>query len=116
MRSHLHSAALGGMWLLALLAAFTSARYLLVPPRLLLPNEVLALSRHHMWILVHTTGGIVAITAGLFQFVGRLRNTHPRMHRWMGYVCLGAVSLAGCVALGLSSDTPIRSFQRANSF
>ena len=80
MRSRLHTAALRVMWLLALLAAFTSARYFLVPPRLLLTNEILALSRHHMWILVHIAGGIVAITAGLFQFVGGLRDAHPRMH------------------------------------
>jgi len=106
MRSYLHSAALTLMWFLALVAALTSARYFLVPPRLLLPNEILALSRHHNWILVHIASGIVAITVGLFQFVGGLRDAHPQLHRSMGYVCLGAVFLGGCVALGLSSDTP----------
>jgi len=106
MRSYLHSAAMTVMWFLALVAALTSARYLLVPPRLLLPNEILALSRHHTWILVHIASGIVAITVGLFQFIHGLRDAHPRVHRAMGYVCLGAVFLSGCVALGLSSDTP----------
>ena len=106
MRSYLHSAALTLMSLLALVAALTSARYFLMPPRLLLPNEILALSRHHTWILAHIASGIVAITVGLFQFVGRLRDGHPWLHRSMGYVCLSAVFLGGCVALGLSSDTP----------
>jgi predicted membrane protein DUF2306 len=91
MRSYLPSAALTLMWFLALVAALNSARYFLTPPRLLLPNEILALSRHHTWILVHIASGIVAITVGLFQFVGRLRDTHPQLHRSMGYVCLSAV-------------------------
>jgi Predicted membrane protein (DUF2306) len=106
MRPYLHSAAITVMWILALIAALISARYFLVPPRLLLPNEILALSRNHAWILVHIASGIVAITVGLFQFIGKLREAHPRLHRSMGYVCLSAVFLGGCVALGLSSDTP----------
>lgn len=77
-----------------------------MPPRLLLLNEILALSRHHTWILVHIASGIVAITLGLFQFIGGLRDAYPRAHRAMGYVCLSAVFVAGGVALDLSSDTP----------
>ena len=95
------------MWFLALVAALTSVRYLLLPPRLLLPNEYLALSRHHVWMLVHIAGGIVAITVGLFQFVRGLRDAHPRVHRALGYVYLSAAFLAGLVALRLSSDTPV---------
>ncbi len=106
MRAYVHSAVLGLMWLLALAAAVTSARYFLVPPRFLLRNEVLALSRNHTWLLVHIGGGIVAITAGLFQFVARLRGAHPRLHRIIGYLCLSAVLVSGCAALGLSPDTP----------
>lgn len=95
------------MWFLALLAAFTSARYFLRPPALLLSNEIRALSRHHTWILVHIASGIVAITVGLFQFLRSLRDARPRLHRGMGYLYLSAVFLAGCVGLGLSSDTPV---------
>jgi len=107
MRSQLASVATTAMRFLALVAAFTSARYFFRPPPLLLPNEILALSRHHTWILVHIAAGIVAITVGLFQFVGSLRSAHPRLHRAMGYLYLSAVFLAGCVGLGLSSDTPV---------
>ena len=106
MRPYLHSAAMTVMWVLALVAALTSARYFLVPPRLLLPNEILALSRHHTWILVHIASGIAAITVGLFQFIGRLRDAHPRFHRSMGYVCLSAVFLAGFVACGFPQTLP----------
>ena len=47
------------------------------------------------------------MTLGLFQFVGGLRDAYPQAHRALGYVCLTAVFVAGCVALGLSSDTPV---------
>lgn len=93
------------MWLLALAAALTSARYFLAPSRLLSRTEILALSRHHLWSLLHIAGGAVAITVGLFQFVGWLRDTYPWMHRAIGYLYLSAVLLAGCTGLWLSPDT-----------
>jgi hypothetical protein len=74
---------------------------------LLLPNESLALSRHHLWTLLHIAGGTVAITVGLFQFVGSLRDAYPSVHRAMGYLYLSAVFLAGCRGLRLSPDTPV---------
>jgi predicted membrane protein DUF2306 len=95
------------MWFLALAAVLTSARYFLVPPRWLSRNEILALSRNHFWILLHIAGGIVAMSVGLFQFVGSLRRAYPGVHRGMGYLYLGAVFLAGCTGLLLSSDTPV---------
>ena len=107
MRRSFHSALMTAMWFLALAAALTSARYFLVPPRLLLPTEILALSRNHLWILLHVAGGIVAITLGLFQFVGSLRDAYPGVHRAMGYLYLSAVFLAGCSGLWLSPDTRV---------
>jgi len=107
MRRFFHFALITAMWFLAFVAALTSARYFLVPPRLLLPTEILALSRHHMWILVHIAGGIVALVVGLFQFVGSVRDAYPRVHRAIGYLYLSAVFLAGCTGLRLSPDTPV---------
>jgi len=107
MRRSFHFAMTTAMWFLALAAALTSARYFLVPPRLLFPTESLAFSRHHMWTLLHIAGGTVAITVGLFQFVGSLRDAYPWVHRAMGYLYLSAVFLAGCVGLRLSPDTPV---------
>lgn len=107
MRRSFHFALMTAMWFLAFAAAVISARYFLVPPRLLLPTETLALSRHHTLILLHIACGIVAITVGLFQFVGSLRDAYPRVHRAMGYLYLGAVFLAGCAGLWLSPDTRV---------
>jgi hypothetical protein len=107
MRRVFHFALMTAMWFLALAAALTSARYFLVPPRLLLPTEVLALSRHHLLILLHIACGTAAITVGLFQFVSSLRDGYPRVHRAMGYLYLSAVFLAGCAGLWLSPDTPV---------
>jgi len=107
MRRSLHLAGLTTMWFLALATALTSARYLLGPPKLLLRNEILALARHPTWIVVHIAGGITAISVGLLQFIPRLRDAQPRVHRAMGYLYLSAVFLAGCVSLALSPDTPL---------
>lgn len=107
MRSRLDWVAITAIWFLALIAAITSARYFLRPPPWLLPNEMLALSRHHTWILVHIAAGVVALTVGLFQFVGSVRDAYPRLHRGTGYLYLTAVFLGGSAGLGLSSDTPV---------
>jgi len=107
MRRSFHFAMITAMWFLALAAALTSARYFLVPPRFLVPTEILALSRHHLLILLHIACGIVAVTVGLFQFVSSLRDAYPRVHRAGGYLYLSAVFLAGCAGLLLSTDTPV---------
>jgi len=95
------------MWFLAIATALTSARYFLGPPAWLLPTETLALARHPIWTLLHVAGGIVAITVGPFQFLGSLRDSHPAVHRSLGYLYLSAVFLAGCIGLRLASDTPL---------
>jgi hypothetical protein len=107
MRRSFHFAMITAMWFLALAAVLTSARYFLVPPRFLVPTEILALSRHRLLILQHIGCGIVAVTVGLLQFVSSLRDAHPRVHRAMGYLYLSAVLLAGCAGLWLSPDTPV---------
>jgi Predicted membrane protein (DUF2306) len=107
MQRSLQSAMTTVMWSLALALALTSVRFFLVPPPVLLPVEILALSRHHLLLLLHIAAGIVAISVGPFQFVGALRDARPALHRAMGYAYLTAVLLAGCVGLLLSSDTAI---------
>jgi hypothetical protein len=106
MRRSFRFAMMTAMWFLALAAAITSARYFLVP-RFLMPSEILALSRHHILILLHIAGGIVAMAVGPFQFVSSLRDVHPRVHRAMGYLYLSAVFVAGCAGLWLLPDTPV---------
>jgi len=107
MQRPLQSAMTTAMWSLAIILAVSSVRFFLVPPPVLLPAEILALSRHHFLLLLHIAGGIVAISIGPFQFVSALRDARPALHRAMGYAYLTAVLLAGCVGLLLSSDTAI---------
>lgn len=95
------------MWLLALLVAVFAVRYFLPRPPLLLRAQVLALSRHPVWLLLHIAAGIVAITLGLFQFVGSLRVSHPALHRVMGRLYVTAVVVGGCAGLRLSPDTRV---------
>jgi len=107
MRRYFQSGAKTAMWFLAFAVAITSARYFLTRPPLLERTQILALSRHPIWILLHIAGGIVAVTVGLFQFLSALREAHPKVHRATGYLYLSAVILAGCAGLRLSTDTPV---------
>ncbi|HZC37538.1 MAG TPA: DUF2306 domain-containing protein [Sphingomicrobium sp.] len=52
------------------------------------------------WLLmVHGLGGLTALTAGAFQFSSRLRRLRPALHRAIGKVYIGAVSIAAPVAI-----------------
>ena len=95
------------MWVLAFAVVVGAGRYFLASVPLLLRGQVLALSRHPHWLLLHIAGGMVAMAFGLFQFVGSLRKSHPAVHRAMGYVYLVAVLVAGSAGLWLSPDTAV---------
>lgn len=99
--------AVASMWCLALAVAVSSSVYFVMPARLPFRNQSLALGRHHNWILLHIAGGMVAITVGPFQFVGRLRESHPAVHRALGYAYLVSVLAAGSMAVWLSPDTSV---------
>jgi hypothetical protein len=105
MRRWFRSATIVLIWILALSLALFASSYFLTFPRLLLRSQMLALTRHRGLILLHIAGGTVAIIVGLFQFIGRLRESHPAVHRAAGYAYLSAVFVAGCVGLALSPDT-----------
>ena len=107
MSRYFRHAGIATMWCLALAVALTSSRYFFPRPPLLVPAEMLAFSRHRVWILLHIVGGIVAIAVGLLQFVSALHDAYPRVHRVMGYLYLSAVFLACATGLWLSPDTPI---------
>lgn len=48
------------------------------------------------WLLMHMTGGMVALLTGPFQFWTGFRMRYAKLHRWAGRVFLGAVAL-GCI-------------------
>ena len=101
---------------LAFAAALAAARYFLVPPPLLesiitfdspageagsrvAPNLY---RQYPVVFLAHIGGGVVALTAGLFQFIPRLRNRRPAIHRAIGFLYLAAVFLGAASGLPLS--------------
>ena len=49
-------------------------------------------------LYVHAFGGGIALIIGPFQFLSRLRNRRPILHRWMGRIYLIAVLLSGLAA------------------
>jgi len=48
------------------------------------------------WLLMHMTGGMVALLTGPWQFWSGFRAPYARLHRWTGRLFLGAVAV-GCV-------------------
>src|SRR5271165_1373229 len=48
------------------------------------------------WLLMHMSGGMVALLTGPWQFWTGFRTRYARLHRWMGRIFLGAVAV-GCV-------------------
>ena len=54
------------------------------------------------WLLLHIVGGLVAILIGPFQFVSRIRQRFPAVHRWSGRSYVGGIALAGATAFYLS--------------
>lgn len=61
----------------------------------------------------HFVGGGTALLVGAFQFVTRLRNRWPGLHRWMGRGYAVAVGVAGCSALALAPHAMTGGFAAA---
>jgi hypothetical protein len=57
------------------------------------------------WLLMHMTGGTVAILSGPWQFSTRLRHRYLRLHRATGYVFLSAVLIGSLGAFRMAIDT-----------
>lgn len=110
------------VWVLALAVGLLSARYFLAPPPLLIPPKSLLpavlqhgaaadavvsfapylYSEYPVWLVLHVGCGIMALTLGLFQFVGSLRSAYPARHRALGRFYLGAVLVGGITGFPLS--------------
>ena len=66
-----------------------------------------------VWLLLHITGGMIALLIGPWQFSQRLRRRYLRLHRLSGRVCLISVMCASLAAFRLAAGT---SFGRAFGF
>jgi uncharacterized membrane protein len=75
--------------LLATLVGLVSLRYALptVPFPAGLPNFQL----RHKWLIAHAIFSSIALLSGPWQFLPRLRQRWPVVHRWVGRIYSGAV-------------------------
>jgi len=66
-------------------------------------NEQAAL-RSMLWLVVpHAIAGTFALLSGPFQFSSRLRRRHPKLHRVLGRLYVGAVFLAAPLAVAMAA-------------
>jgi len=85
--------------LLSGLVALASLRFLLG----MAPPDVIATNRFFPgWFPLHAAGATLALALGPFQFVRRLRNGHPALHRWTGRAYVAACLLGGIAGLVLA--------------
>lgn len=65
------------------------------------------------WLMLHVSGGMIALLTGPFQFSQSLRRRYLKLHRWSGRAYLIAVLCGSLAALRLAVGT---SFGRAFGF
>src|SRR6516165_2942636 len=64
-------------------------------------------ARHHALTMVHIIPGLLFMVMGPLQFVRRLRNRRPGLHRWTGRVVLASGAIVGITALVMSPQMAI---------
>lgn len=80
-------------------AAYAAVAYLWFPPGSFVhPDMQLTFQQHLLGIYTHVFASLVALAIGPLQFVRRLREQRPRLHRWVGRVYLVGVGLGGVSA------------------
>jgi len=57
------------------------------------------------WLLMHMTGGMVALLSGPWQFWTGFRARHMRIHRWTGRLFLGSVAVGSIGAIRMAVGT-----------
>lgn len=59
-------------------------------------------ARNRLLTMVHIIPGLLFVLLAPLQFIRRLRNRQPRLHRWIGRIVLGAGAIIGVSALVMS--------------
>lgn len=89
---------------LCLGVALVSTRAFFLPLSEVMPNMVTYLTSAPVALWVHLTLGPLAMLLAPFQLSTRLRATHPRVHRIMGYTYGVSILLAGLASLGIAAS------------
>jgi hypothetical protein len=108
------------LWVLAIATAIFAARYFVFSSATLEQIEDASARLTGKWagvapipalhpfshqpavLLLHVGGGIVALMFGLFQFLPKLRQTRPQVHRTMGMMYAAGAVVAGLSGFPLS--------------
>lgn len=101
-------AAVIGLWLvMAVLGAIFVGNHAL--PKLAMTHAVYTdfYWDRRYWLYAHLCGGLVALMLGPLQFVARLRQRQPVLHRWTGRVYMAAIVVSALCAVWLAWTSPI---------
>jgi len=90
------------MTVFALAIALISTRYFAGDPAAFFEQQRLVFLAHQAPLYLHIGGGVLALALGPFQFVRRLRERLPLVHRLTGRVYVVAVLAAGVGGLLLA--------------
>lgn len=82
-------------WLLSLLIALASWRFLVLGVELSMPFVAYHLEVRPLWFYAHVGLAPVALVLMPFQFWQGLRQRHPQRHRWIGRAYGLAIALSG---------------------
>lgn len=85
----------GLMTFLALSITIVVSRYFTFDSAVYFPEQLSIYTRYTLPLMVHITGGILALASGPFQFLPRLRTKYPSIHRWVGRLYLVGILLGG---------------------
>jgi len=81
------------MTVLALGVGAVSVRYLVPGMPGAFAEQAEVFRDNAVWFRLHVAGGVVALALGPWQFLRRLRESRPRIHRWTGRLYLTAVGV-----------------------
>src|ERR1041385_4343532 len=68
-----------------------------IPVKSAVPDNGFA--AHPVLTLIHITAGLIFVLLAPLQFVKRLRNSYPKIHRTTGYIVLASGLVIGATAL-----------------
>lgn len=95
----------GAFWVLCLAIALVSWRFLVLGVELSMPIMAHHIEPRALSLYAHIGLAPVALAAMPFQFSTRLRQSRPRLHRWLGRIYAVCVLLSGLGGLHLALTT-----------